>query len=555
LKEHWKIILGFSIGIIVFTAVLAPLAIYYRRQINDPKNIGYIHIDEDKDFKRSNFPGSGTVADPYLIENYHFSDEYYAILINGTTKCFIIQNCILSSSNYAIFLVNIQNCSIIIQNNICTDSVFYAILLLNSNSVTIRNNTIQNGERGLCLMSCNNILLSENVCFNASSVSILSESSSFIEMVKNTISYCRYGIMVYGLDKGIIRNNTCSYIKYEGILIHSTENSIFENNTLAFILRSGIDLHMSNNNSLRGNQFFSCGLYPFATAGDSYSQNIITNNWVNNKLLGYFVNLTNEVFSEPNYGQLFFINCTNIVVENQNLTSASLGLTFYRCKNTTVQNNICNDNTYCGIKVRDSQNMIIYNNTCNYNYREETDRNGRGIDTSSVTGLYLINNTCLSNEFGISLQSSTNAIVANNTCVDSTFGLYFSECINASIVSNKFNENSYGFSSWDSDFNVIIYNLFTDNLYYGLTIYYGNNNTIHHNNFIQNNVVYSSSQACDLGGNNLWFENSTNEGNYWSNWLGSGNYSIDGYSNAFDLYPLSSPAVYVLKLFFKFSIS
>ena len=546
MKEHWKTILGFSIGIIIFASVLTPLAIYYRIEVNDPHNIGYIHIDEDKDFKRAYFPGSGTEADPYLIENYHFSDEYYAILINGTTKCFIIQNCIISFSDFAIYLFNINNCSVIIQNNICFDCD-YAILLQYSSSVTIRNNTCKDSGRGLVLGLCNNILLSENACFNIST-GILCQSSSYIEMEKNTVSYCRFGILLYGLDNCIFRNNTSSHVDYDGISISKTENSLFENNILSYNLRSGISLHWSTNNSLCGNQLFSCGLDPYATHFDSYSQNIYTNNSVNNKPLGYFVNLTNEVFSETKYGQLFFVNCTNIVVKNQNTSSASRGLTFYRCKNTTVLNNICNYNTYSGIFASDSQQMILYNNTCNFNKCEEADLWGDGIDIRGVSELFLINNTCLGNTYGIDLNYSNDAVVTNNTCMDSYYGLYLSECFNCSIITNKFNENLRGINSWISDFCVITYNLFSDNTRDALSIYYGTNNTIHHNNFIDNNVAFSSSQAFDSGSYNLWFDNSTKEGNYWSNWSGSGNYSIDGYSNAYDLFPLSSPVIYNLKI-------
>jgi len=554
LKEHWKTILGFLVGIFVFTAILVPLGIYYRNKNFNPQNIGYVFIDENIDFKLLNLPGSGTVDDPYLIENYHFSDQNYAIYINGTTKCFIIQNCIISSSNYAIYLENIKDCSVIIQNNLCSDCQ-NSVVVEESNSVTVRNNTCKNTERGFSITSSTNILVSDNVCFNNTRVGITFSYSTFIRIEKNTITYCRSGISCYGIDNSILRNNTCSYCDYECIKISSTKNSLIENNTIAFGIRAGLELYIANNNSISGNQFFSCGLNPFTTYDDTYSQNKITNNLVNNKPLGYFENLTNEVFSEPNYGQLFFINCSNLVLQNQNLTSASLGLTLYRCKNTTIQNNVCNNNSYSGIFVRDSQKMIIYNNTCNFNKREPDSSVGRGIETFNISGLFLINNTCLSNHCGIDLRYSHNAIIANNTCATSFYGFYLSDCINASIFANNFNNNLLGINLWDSEFCVIIYNLFSKNSKYGLRICDGDNNTIHHNNFIQNNLVYSPSQAYDSGDNNLWYDNSTNEGNYWSNWLGSGNYSIDGFSNAADLYPLSSVVVFVnLLIFFKNSV-
>ncbi|MGC9061093.1 MAG: hypothetical protein ACP5JR_07695, partial [Thermoplasmata archaeon] len=70
-------------------------------------------------------------------------------------------------------------------------------------------------------------------------------------------------------------------------------------------------------------------------------------------------------------------------------------------------------------------------------------------------------------------------------------------------------------------------------------------NIIHHNNFWQNNGagkgVSGNCQAYDSVGGNFWYNNTAQEGNYWSNWNGSGAYPIDGGAGASDNYPLSNP--------------
>jgi hypothetical protein len=53
----------------------------------------------------------------------------------------------------------------------------------------------------------------------------------------------------------------------------------------------------------------------------------------------------------------------------------------------------------------------------------------------------------------------------------------------------------------------------------------------------------SSSQAKDDGENNLWYDISVNEGNYWSNSKRRKDYSIDGSAGSVDPFPLSSPIV------------
>ncbi|MEM4161113.1 MAG: hypothetical protein QW531_03945, partial [Thermoplasmata archaeon] len=58
--------------------------------------------------------------------------------------------------------------------------------------------------------------------------------------------------------------------------------------------------------------------------------------------------------------------------------------------------------------------------------------------------------------------------------------------------------------------------------------------------------VNGNSQAYDSVGGNYWYDNTVNEGNYWSNWDGNGNgtanaYPIDGGAGASDWYPLGNP--------------
>jgi hypothetical protein len=50
-----------------------------------------------------------------------------------------------------------------------------------------------------------------------------------------------------------------------------------------------------------------------------------------------------------------------------------------------------------------------------------------------------------------------------------------------------------------------------------------------------------NSQAWDDDGGNIWYDDTTNEGNYWSNWDNKGVYPIDGGAGASDPSPLNNP--------------
>jgi parallel beta-helix repeat protein len=114
------------------------------------------------------------------------------------------------------------------------------------------------------------------------------------------------------------------------------------------------------------------------------------------------------------------------------------------------------------------------------------------------------------------------------------------------ITSNTCSSNDYGIYLGYSSNNIITCNRFYSNTYYAIYIsYYSTGNIIHHNNFWQNNGagkgVNGNCQAYDENGGNIWYDNSVNEGNYWSNWDHVGDYPIDGSAGASDPYPLNNP--------------
>jgi hypothetical protein len=47
-----------------------------------------------------------------------------------------------------------------------------------------------------------------------------------------------------------------------------------------------------------------------------------------------------------------------------------------------------------------------------------------------------------------------------------------------------------------------------------------------------------TSQGFDEGNNNTWYDASTEEGNLWNDYTGSGTYAIDGPANSIDPYPI-----------------
>lgn len=64
-------------------------------------------------------------------------------------------------------------------------------------------------------------------------------------------------------------------------------------------------------------------------------------------------------------------------------------------------------------------------------------------------------------------------------------------------------------------------------------------NVFYYNTFLQNALLTNHSQAFDNGTSEVWYNIDTNVGNFWSDWNGTGNYSIDE-GNYTDPYPMTN---------------
>ncbi len=447
-----------------------------------------IEIISDDNFTDYGFLGTGTAEDPYIIEGLEIiTTEYTGIYIYNTTNYFIIRNCYVDAIYDGIYIDNVADGTATVSNNTCSNNVHDGIKLDSSINSTISNNICGNNDYG--------------------------------------------GINLYRSDHSIISNNTCSNNNHYGIRLPHSGNSTISNNI-----------------------FTNCGLYIYEYTIDSYLSYVIENNWVNGKKLGFYTNLESTIIAESVYGQLIFINCTNVTVRDQILNNATTGLFLYSCTYSSIINNTCS-NGDVGILLYYSSSSTVINNTCSNN-------NDVGILLYYSSSSTVINNTCNNGYIGISLYYSSSSTVSNNTCSNNLEGLLLSSSISSTISNNTCSNNDYGginlhrsgsstifnntcsnntqYSIWfsSSDFCVVTYNLLKENEGYGIYIESSSdNNHIHHNTFLDNNLV-GTSQAYDDGNNNIWCDVITNEGNFWSDWSGTGYYYIDGSAGAFDLYPL-----------------
>jgi parallel beta-helix repeat protein len=268
-------------------------------------------------------------------------------------------NCIIAGNEitlnrYGTYLEN-SSSNTIVGNNITANE--YGVWLWYSSSNTVNGNKIESSDQhGICLVySANNDISGNNITANEDGMWL--EQSPYNSINENSITSNRwYGIhLLWYSSNNSITGNSVTTNKY-GIFVYSSlDNSIAEN-----IIASnwfGITLLDSSNSFMVRNLFTDDGLY----VSNSY-QNKVEENFVNGKPLVYLESVSDYAVSDA--GQIVLIDCNNILVENVNLSSTTIGLELWGTKNSKIQNNSITANTYSGIFLlsESSNNTIVGNN-------------------------------------------------------------------------------------------------------------------------------------------------------------------------------------------------
>ncbi|MEM4292604.1 MAG: right-handed parallel beta-helix repeat-containing protein [Thermoplasmata archaeon] len=443
-----------------------------------------IHINGNSEFTAANgvVSGSGTESDPYIIEGWEIN-------ANGGSYGIWIEN------TTAYFVI--RNCN-----------VYGATDWWNLP-----------GGAGIALNNVTHGTLDSNKCNNS-----------------------RYGIYLYGGSQyNNITNNNAFGNSVDGIYLKYSTNNNITNNNASGNSWTGISLEYSRNNALSNNILRENGIVIGGPNLEHWNtHNIDTSNLVNGKPVYYYKNL-NGVNVPSDAGQVILANCSNMVVSGLSISNASIAILLGFSNYNTITNNNASGNSWDGIYLYSSSTNNITNNNASGNSR---------------AGIYL-------------WWSSTNNITNNNASGNSWDGIYLCDSSNNTITNNNASGNKYGiYLDFLNSNNIITYNWLCNNANYGVYITYGSTgNIIHHNNFIGNRAtalrylsqggsedtpngagkgVNGQSQAYDSGGGNSWYDTTTSEGNYWSNWDGSGAYPIDGGAGASDPYPLSNPVGLVI---------
>ncbi|MCK4614248.1 MAG: right-handed parallel beta-helix repeat-containing protein, partial [Thermoplasmata archaeon] len=350
------------------------------------------------------------------------------------------------------------------------------------------------------------------------------------------------------------------------IIIESSNNTIF-NNTCSYN-RNGICLSYSKDNTLTDNRMWGDKIVIYGSDLEHWNTHTIdTTNTVNGKPVYYYKDFTG-ITVPSGAEQVIIANCTQMVVDNQNMSDGNigiqlgfssniiisnntcenngLGILLYRSNSNTISNNICSNNGHYGIELFSSDNNTLSNNTCSNSsygiYLSDSDDNtltnnncsnnnyygiylrsakhniitNNTCNSNNESGIYLrgaehniiSNNTCNSNnDHGIWLSSSSN-VLTNNNCSNNSYGIYLSGSEGNTLTDNTCSNNSYGIRLYRSDSNTFTNNTISGNIN-GIRLEISSLNNIAHYNNIFNNTKY----GIDASNNHAYTINATN--NWW----------------------------------------
>ncbi|MFW9771315.1 MAG: NosD domain-containing protein [Candidatus Thorarchaeota archaeon] len=201
-----------------------------------------------------------------------------------------------------------------------------------------------------------------------------------------------------------------------------------------------------------------------------------------------------------------------------------------------------------GILIRNTDYLFIIKNCLIY-----SDYLGISLIEVAAGTSWIINNTCISKSGdggGVVLNQMTNSTIVGNLCINFMQGIHINHVSHCVIKHNTVENNNYqGINIRISRYNKIINNTIKATPQHAIALVGDSDwNKIYHNFLINNSFTETynvdgrltgiiNSQGFDEGSNNYWYDEVSNHGNFWSDYQGIGNYSIDGPAGTEDIYP------------------
>jgi parallel beta-helix repeat protein len=311
--------------------------------------------------------------------------------------------------------------------------------------------------------------------------------NSIANNISNNILDRNYvNIWLVDSHRNVITGNSISDGHYAGISIKRSNKTVVTDNIVDSSRHgAGILIWHSDDTILKGNELRHDGVHiDGETFSNWNSQTIDTSNTVNGRPVIYWKNVSG-VIVPPGSGQVILYNCTDILIENQNLSEASIGVHSIFSSDLTIVKNDVSYNEEGGIVLHWSNHSIVHDNVALPSKTRVTS-GGRAMDIQHSDGIVVTNNTVSVGT--INIIYSNGSYVANNTVKNGNGnGLQVFGYGNI-IANNTVSEYSKGISVGYGQNNLVENNTAHTNRDHGLSLWKSGNTTLRFNNASANGL-------------------------------------------------------------------
>ncbi len=305
-------------------------------------------------------------------------------------------------------------------------------------------------------------------------------------ITQNSIYDCAIAISLYSVYSGTVEGNAIDNCR-TAITLSACVRVDISQNTISNAF-SGLIITTCRECRIVGNQLQNASFSITGYAPSEY-RNVVQGNTIDGGGLGYFLDETDTTITSPTYEQIYLVNCTDVEIQNQNITGANVGLT------------------------------MAYSSSCGIV--------GSTISNSLTRGIYLYYTQ------GCYVRDST---ITQNGRLGYGDGIYMLYSNNTEIARNLiYNNTGDGIQAYSSIHSAIHGNLITNNTQGGISF----DAKSSHNQVYGNEIGWNGAQnAWDDGVSNSW-DDGISLGNWWSDYstTGSNNYTVYGNANSHDNFP------------------
>ncbi|UCE96580.1 MAG: right-handed parallel beta-helix repeat-containing protein, partial [Candidatus Bathyarchaeota archaeon] len=383
--------------------------------------------------------------------------------------------------------------------NLTGSGTGYGIELNNRNNVTIQNIVISNFSSGIVLRSsadCN-VTGNEIVACPTAGVVIRDTShhmdvrgntivnssnalrifdSTFINITGNLLTSFDYGVYFYQSSNCSVVDNQiiCERAddKYGVYIRNSYDNIVFHNNITE--AQAGIYIYYSSRNSIQNNSITSCGsgqdgggVWIYNGDLNTIHGNHISENRWHGINLYRSPNTTiteNLIDDNSNRGIMLRDQSDFSQVIDNDIISNYYGIEVDGTHHTIIDKNNLTDNQYHGITLEYSSN-----NTISSNY---VSGNSPGVSIGNIGYNNLTGNTIINNGWGLSFGSTSHNYLADNYVAHNLIGITLQQTWNNTLRNNTLTNNTHNFRLLSSSLQNFINDVDESNTVEGKPIYY-----------------------------------------------------------------------------------